>query len=192
MEGGCHSVEIFRSRKLLGNLSSPASASHFSFQALTSSEFSSTRQIFSLKSAWMKSKVFPLALKRMALNSATAAPIHSVLNSSHGVIRPTSIIEGSTYQYITGRVIITARGLFLIRLIFWSVFFPKDFTAWFEFAPIIKCAVWTWRLTNFSLRCRLELLYQYKFSTPFSAMRTFYRKALLPLRNQIFRCMTVQ
>ena len=39
---------------------------------------------------------FPRSLKRMSLNSATAVPVHIVLNSSYRAISPTSIIEGIT------------------------------------------------------------------------------------------------
>ena len=84
------------------------------------------RQIFSFKSAWINSKLFPLALKRMSLNSATTVPLSSVLNRYHRVIDPTLIIEGSTYQYIVKRVTITARGLLFIRSSFCDVYFLKD------------------------------------------------------------------
>ena len=97
----------------------------FSSQALTSSEFLSARQIFLLKSAWMNSKVFPLALKRMSLNSATAMCVHILLESIYGVIGPTSIIKGSTYQYIVGRVTIAARGVFLIHSSFCTSSYPR-------------------------------------------------------------------
>ena len=96
MEGRYRLVGSCKSRQLLTNLASPSSSCRFYFQALTSSESSSARQIFSLKSAWMNSKISPLALKRMSLNSTNAVAVHSVLNSSHGVISPTYIIKGCT------------------------------------------------------------------------------------------------
>ena len=63
VEGGYCLVESCRNRQLLVNLDSSTSAFHFfSFQALTSSDFSSSIQIFLLKSDWMNSKTFPLTL----------------------------------------------------------------------------------------------------------------------------------
>ena len=66
----------------------------FLFQDLTSLELSSARQIILLKSAWMNSKIFPLALNRMSINSAIAVPVHSVLNIPQGVIIPKLILRG--------------------------------------------------------------------------------------------------
>ena len=59
------------------------------FQTLISLHFSSVRQMFSLKFVWINSKVFPLALKRMLLNYATAVPVHRIFNRSNVVIYPT-------------------------------------------------------------------------------------------------------
>ena len=142
--------------------------------------------------AWMNSKVFLLALKRVSLNSATDMPVHSVLNISHGVISTTFTIEGVTYRYIMRRITITTRGLLSIRSRFCSVFFPKDVPACFGFTPITKCTVWNWRLTAFPLCCRLEIICRYKSCTSFSAMGTFPRKAFSPLRKKNFGGMTVQ
>ena len=61
MEGGYHLVKICKSRQLRGNLDSTDYACGFSFQALTSLELSSARNIFLLKSSWMKSKKNPAA-----------------------------------------------------------------------------------------------------------------------------------
>ena len=98
-------------------------------------------QISLLKSDWMNLKVFPLALKMVSLNSATAVPVHSVLNSSHGVIGPASIIEGITYRYILRRVMIKAGYFFLIPSRLCAISFPKDVPTCFVFAPIPKCDV---------------------------------------------------
>ena len=95
---------------------SPGYSHQLSIQDLTSLDFSSVAiHIFSLKYVWVFVKVFLLDLKRISLNSATAVPVHIVLNNSPGGIGPTSIIEGGTSQYIVRRVIVTARGLFSMR-----------------------------------------------------------------------------
>ena len=137
----------------------------------------------------MNSKVFPLALKRISLNYSFDVPVHIILNISHGVIGLTYIIQGSTSLYIVIRIIITSRGLFLIRSSFYGVLLPKGVPACFEFAPIPKCAVLNWRLTKLPLYCRLWLICRQKSSTSFSAMRQI---SFLPLRNQIVRGVTVQ
>ena len=135
-------MEICRSSQLLGNLASPDSAFRFfSFQALTTLDFSSVMQVFLLKSACMNSEVFPLVLKSMPLNYTTSVPVHSVLNSSHVVIGTTSIIKGNTYRFIVRRVTITERGFFLKRSSFCAVLFLKDFPACFGFVPIPKFSV---------------------------------------------------
>ena len=97
--------------------------------------------IISLESTWMNSKVFTMDLKRVLLNYVTDSPVQSVLNNSQGVIDPASIIKENTSQYTVSRFMIVARGLFLIRLSFCDVFFPKDIPTCFGFALIPNCAV---------------------------------------------------
>ena len=99
----------------------------FSIQALTSSQFSSVIiQISSLKYVWICSNISPLALKRILLNSGTAVPVHIVLNNSHGVINPTSIIDRITYQYIVSRVMMTEKGLSSVQPSFCALFLPNN------------------------------------------------------------------
>ena len=47
----------------------------------------------------MNSKIFPLVLKRISLNSATAVPLHVVLNISHGLICDNPTMNSSLVRY---------------------------------------------------------------------------------------------
>ena len=118
-------------------------------------------------------EIFPAGLQEDVVKSATAVPVHSALNISHIGISTIYIIEGITSQYIMRTVTTTVRGGFSIGLSFCAVFLPKDIPDCFEFSPIPKSAVWTWRLTKFPLCCRSELILQWKSVTSFSAMDTF-------------------
>ena len=160
----------------------------------------------------MNSKVSPRALKRMSLNSATAVPLHIVLNSSYIVISPASIIEGITYWYIVRRVRIAARGLFLIWSSFCAVLFPNDVPACFECSPIqsvlselgfwpsFVCvagrscsstinladhtALW-WNFTrNNFCPCVKKLLETWQFSRALYLSRCFYNANVTPDKNR--------
>ena len=173
VEGVYNSVVRCRSRRLLVNLASPDFTFISYLQALTLSYFSSAIRILALKSAWMKSKVFPLALKRVSLNYTTAVTTRCILEKYYGVIEPTLTIEGSNFQYIVSRFNIKARVFVTIRSRFCDVFVPMDVPASFLFAPITKCVVWTWGLTEFPFCCSSELIFRYKFITSFIVMETF-------------------
>ena len=97
VKGGYCSVESCRSRQLLVNLFPTACVFRFSFPGIDfiRSFIWEADPLFEIRLDELKS--FPLVLKRMSLNYAMAVPVHSVLNSSQGVIGPTLITEGDYF-----------------------------------------------------------------------------------------------
>ena len=138
------------------------------FRDLNYSDFSSARQIFSLKASWMNSRSFPAGLEEDVVKFCdyhAREQRHEQFpwsDRSHiyhwREYFPIYCEEG--YNGGKGVVLDT---LELIRCLL-----PQGRPCWFRIYPIPKCAVWTWRLTKLTLCCRSELLCQYN-SRNFSA-----------------------
>ena len=141
VEGGYRSVNICRSRKLLGNIVPTASAFSFFISKPLLHRISHRQYISSCWYPLGWNWGFSTGLENDVVEFRDYHAHAQHLEQPPGVIDTASIIEGINSWCIMRKVTITAKGLFSIWLSFCTVFFPRDVHICFGFTPIINCAV---------------------------------------------------